>query len=42
MKTTGAERKLRYVGLAKNHLWATFTAVAFNLVRLANLAPEPA
>lgn len=37
MKTTGGGRKLRYIGKEKNQLWATFTAVAFNLVRMANL-----
>lgn len=37
MKTTAGGRKLRYVGRAKNQLWATFTVVAYNLVRMANL-----
>ncbi len=37
VKTVGGSRKLRFVGLAKNQLWAGFTAVAYNLVRLANL-----
>jgi transposase len=37
MKTVGGGRKLRYVGLARNQLWATFTAAAYNLVRMANL-----
>jgi transposase len=37
MKTTGCARKLRYIGKAKNQLFATFTAVAFNLVRIVNL-----
>jgi len=40
MKTTGGGRKLRYIGSAKNQLWATFTAVAFNLVRMANLEAQ--
>lgn len=30
-------RKLRYIGCAKNQLWATFTAVAYDLVRMANI-----
>lgn len=36
-KTVGGGRKLRYIGVKKNQLWATLTAVAFNLVRMANL-----
>jgi transposase len=40
LKTTGGGRKLRYVGRAKNQLWATFTAVAYNLVRMANLSAD--
>jgi len=42
MKTVGGGRKLRYVGRARNQLWATFTAVAYNLVRMANLQPQTA
>lgn len=42
LKSTGGGRKLRYVGRAKNQLWATFTAVAYNLVRMANLQARPA
>ena len=37
IKTTGGGGKLRYIGQAKNQLWATFTAVAYNLVRMANI-----
>jgi IS5 family transposase len=37
VKTIGGGRKLRYIGLARNQLWATFTAAAYNLVRMANL-----
>ena len=33
-------RKLRYVGLKRNLLWAEFTAPAYNLIRIANLRPE--
>jgi IS5 family transposase len=42
IKTTGCGRKLRYIGLAKNQLWATFTAAAYNLMRMANIAASPA
>lgn len=42
MKTVGGGRKLRYVGTQKNQLWATLTATAYNLVRLANLSAQPA
>jgi hypothetical protein len=40
MKTVGGGRKLRYVGTSKNQLWATLTAATYNLVRMANLAPQ--
>ena len=42
MKTVGGGRKLRYIGTAKNQLWATLTATAYNLVRMANLSTQPA
>lgn len=42
MKTVAGGRKLRYIGRAKNQLWATFTAVAYNLVRMANLETQTA
>lgn len=42
MKTVGAARKLRYLGVAKNQFWMTMEAVAYNLVRMANLEPSPA
>ena len=42
IKTTGVGRKLRYTGKAKNQLWATLTAVALNLVRMANIEAQPA
>lgn len=42
MKTTGCGRKLRYIGKAKNQLWATLTAVALNLLRMANVEAQPA
>jgi transposase len=37
IKTVGAGRKLRYVGLRRNELWATLTAAVYNLVRMAKL-----
>ena len=37
IKTVGAGRKLRYIGIARNQHWATLTAVALNLVRMANI-----
>lgn len=42
IKTTGSGRKLRYIGRAKTQLWATFTAVALNLVRMANIEAQSA
>ena len=42
MKTVGGGRKLRYKGVARNGMWATFTATAYNLVRMAKLALAPA
>jgi transposase len=36
-KTVGNGRKLRYIGTAKNQLWATLTAVAYDLTRMANI-----
>jgi transposase len=42
IKTTGAGRKLRYIGKAKNQLWATLTAIALNLVRMTNIAAQAA
>lgn len=41
-KTVGGGRKLRYIGVSKNQLWATFTAAAFNLVRMANIQAQTA
>jgi hypothetical protein len=37
MKTVGASRKLCYIGVLKNQFWMTMEAVAYNLVRMANL-----
>jgi transposase len=38
VKTVGGGRKLRYIGVARNQLWAQLTAAAYNLVRMAKLA----
>lgn len=40
--TVGGGRKLRYKGVVRNGMWATFTATAYNLVRMAKLAQVPA
>jgi transposase len=42
MKTVGGARKLRYIGVERNQLWAEFTTAAYNLVRLAKLLPVAA
>lgn len=42
IKTVGGGRKLRYIGRAKNQLWATFTAIGFNLVRMTNIEAQTA
>ncbi len=42
MKTVGACRKLRYIGVLKNQFWMTMEAVAYNLPRMANLQARPA
>lgn len=42
IKTVGGGRKLRYVGQAKNQLWASLTAVALNLVRIVNIEAQAA
>jgi transposase len=39
VKTVGGGRKLRYIGVARNQQWATITAAAYNLVRMAHLGP---
>jgi transposase len=41
VKTVGGGRKLRYIGVARNQLWAEFTATAYNLVRMAKLISRP-
>ena len=36
-KTTGGGRKLRYVGIEKNQLWATLNVITYDLVRMSNI-----
>ena len=38
IKTVGGGRKLRYIGVERNQLWAELTVSAYNLVRMAKLA----
>ncbi len=40
-KTVGGGRKLRYIGVARNQLWADLALAAYNLVRMAKLALNP-
>ena len=42
MKTVGGSRKLRYNGVKKNQFWMTMEAIAYNLVRIANLESRAA
>ena len=37
VKTVGGGRKLRYIGLESNQLWAGLTASAYNLVRMVRI-----
>ena len=39
VKTVGGGRKLRYIGVERNQLWAELTTTAYNLVRLSKLLP---
>jgi transposase len=41
-KTVGGGRKLRYLGIARNQLWAEVTVTAYNLVRMATLTMRAA
>ena len=41
-KTVAGGRKLRYLGVRRNRMWAEMTSAAFNLVRMSNLALEGA
>ena len=42
VKTVGGGRKLRYVGLARNRLWAGITATCYNLVRMVKIERQQA
>lgn len=42
VKTVGGGRKLRFIGLARNQMWAELTVAAYNLVRMAHLERRPA
>jgi transposase len=42
VKTVAGGHKLRFIGLARNRLWAEMTATAYNLVRVVRLVPEGA
>ncbi len=40
-KTVSGGRKLRYIGVARNQMWADLALTAYNLVRMAKLALNP-
>ena len=40
IKTVAGGRKLRYIGIARNQLWAALAASAYNLVRMATIAHQ--
>jgi len=42
VKTIGGGRKLRYIGLEPNQLWAGITASAYNLVRMVRIERQQA
>lgn len=42
VKTVGGGRKLRYIGLERNRLWAGMTATAYNLVRMVKIERQQA
>ena len=42
VKTVGGGRKLRFIGLARNQMWAEMTVAAYNLVRMVRLESRPA
>lgn len=42
VKTVGGGRKLRYIGLARNQLWAGLTAASYNLVRMIRIERQQA
>jgi transposase len=41
-KTVGGGDKLRYIGVARNRLWADLTAASYNLVRMVRIARQQA
>jgi transposase len=41
-KTVARGEKLRYIGLARNRLWAEFTAIGYNLRRMATIQRQQA
>ena len=41
-KTVAGGRKLRYLGVKRNRMWAEMTSAAYNLVRMSNLTLEGA
>jgi transposase len=42
VKVVGGGRKLRYLGVEANQLWAEMTTTAYNLIRIGNLIAEGA
>ena len=42
IKTIGGGRKLRYIGLARNQLWAALAGAAFNLIRMVRIESQAA
>ena len=42
VKTIGGGRKLRYIGIKPNRLWAGLTATAYNLVRMVRIERQQA
>jgi transposase len=42
VKVVGGGRKLRYIGVEANQLWAEMTTTAYNLIRISNLVAEGA
>ena len=42
LKTVGGGRKLRYIGLQRNQLWAGLTAAAYNIVRMVRIERQQA
>jgi transposase len=41
-KTVGGGRKLRYIGVERNRLWAGITATAYDLLRMVNIERQQA